>query len=90
MPRKLHWKQVQMKKREAEYYNEYIEEAIAAIEEAQSYLDLSNHRCASCGSIRYRTHRDKLKANVLGIAITKLKEQYSNEGGVYADRELDV
>ena len=62
-----------MKAEDSSDYADCIRDAIDAIKEAQSKLDLGSRRCPNCGSVRYNTWADKQSSNHLGGALTRLE-----------------
>lgn len=54
-------------------YTECIHDAIDALQEAQSHLNLGYWRCPGCGSIRYSNFDDKKRGDALSTAITRIQ-----------------
>ena len=54
-------------------YEELRYEAIEALKEALSKLDLGWYRCNCCGSIRYTNFPDKRRGDAISAAITKIE-----------------
>ena len=54
-------------------YEDCMQEAIEALKEALSQLDLGWYRCSCCGSIRYTNFPDKRRGDAISAAITKIE-----------------
>ena len=63
-----------MTDKEDEEYIDCLKDAVDAIKDAQSKLDLGYYRCSKCGSLRYNTWVDKLASNALSISLSNLEK----------------
>ena len=63
-----------MTDKEDEEYIDCLKDAVDAIKDAQSKLDLGYYRCSKCRSLRYNTSYYKIASNALSISLSNLEK----------------